>query len=158
MGVILKVATSFYPKWPNITLQSDHLISVKNDHLAYFKRFWASQIVFLTPISICCPKLKPGTLNWLNRVSFLLIWCVEFWGLDSVTLEVFLCPFAKQKHKRSIESGICFGNLWKIFWYVSINLAASNVTDQRIFKKLWFLLGWPVWNGIWWPLLPKYTH
>jgi hypothetical protein len=39
LGVILKVATSFYPKWPHITLQSGHLISVKSDHLAYFKGF-----------------------------------------------------------------------------------------------------------------------
>jgi hypothetical protein len=39
MGVILKVATSFYPKWPHITLQSGQLISVKSDHLAYFKGF-----------------------------------------------------------------------------------------------------------------------
>ncbi|RZK60196.1 MAG: hypothetical protein EOO91_02345 [Pedobacter sp.] len=39
MGVILKVATSFYPKWPHITLQSGQLISVKSGQLAYFKMF-----------------------------------------------------------------------------------------------------------------------
>ena len=78
MGVIPKVATCFFTKWPHLSLQSVHSVSPESGQSADFKVFWGFGNTLWTHWSDHVQKRNPGCYKCLKKARLsAVVWSIS---------------------------------------------------------------------------------